>query len=189
MKHCIYIRWFEKKFGVEGERLIASGRSKYAPVADNSTKQGRALNRRTTILLMPNVEHYMALLNGDMGNQSYESSTGAKANQNKSEAPNNTVMEPKSSQEKENQKEEVFGMQKDNNTEGKTQTDTTKQADSTQTKAKEETSNRQNRKMSLREKRAAEQRKRAEAAKKRREERQRQKDSIREAIKNRGRDQ
>ncbi|TKS56478.1 OmpA/MotB family protein [Mesohalobacter halotolerans] len=93
------VRTLENKFGVEGERLIASGRSKYAPVADNSTKEGRALNRRTTILLMPDVEHYMALINGDMNSQSYESPTGAKTNQDKSQAPKNTIIEPKTPQE------------------------------------------------------------------------------------------
>lgn len=190
------VRTLEKKFNVEGERLIASGRSKYAPIADNSTKTGRAMNRRTTILLMPNVEHYMKLINGDIPNKQYDSSASVKDNQDNTQDLNNATMKSKPSQENEDEKEEVFGMEEDDNIEreteqNKAQTDTAKQSDSTQAKAKakEETSNRQNKKMSLREKRAAEQRKRAEDAKKRREERQRQKDSIREAIKNRGRDQ
>jgi chemotaxis protein MotB len=38
--------------GVAPERLIATGRGEYAPVADNSTPEGRQKNRRIEIMLM-----------------------------------------------------------------------------------------------------------------------------------------
>jgi chemotaxis protein MotB len=56
------VRTLEDKFQVGGDRLIASGRSHYMPIADNSTAEGRAKNRRTTILLLPKVERYMEIL-------------------------------------------------------------------------------------------------------------------------------
>jgi chemotaxis protein MotB len=56
------VRTLEDEFEVGGDRLIASGRAHYHPVADNKTKEGRAKNRRTTILLLPNVDRYMELL-------------------------------------------------------------------------------------------------------------------------------
>ena len=56
------VRTLEDKFQVGGDRLIASGRSHYMPIADNSTAEGRAKNRRTTILLLPKVDRYMEIL-------------------------------------------------------------------------------------------------------------------------------
>ncbi|MFO7744103.1 MAG: flagellar motor protein MotB [Psychroflexus sp.] len=57
------VRTLENKFEVSGDRLIASGRSHYMPVADNSTSEGRAKNRRTTILLLPKIDRYMEIIN------------------------------------------------------------------------------------------------------------------------------
>ncbi|SDG85709.1 OmpA/MotB family protein [Psychroflexus sediminis] len=57
------VRTLENEFQVSGDRLIASGRSHYKPAADNSTSEGRAKNRRTTILLLPKIERYQELLN------------------------------------------------------------------------------------------------------------------------------
>jgi chemotaxis protein MotB len=56
------VRTLEDKFEVGGDRLIASGRAHYYPVGDNATKEGRAKNRRTTILLLPKVDRYMEIL-------------------------------------------------------------------------------------------------------------------------------
>jgi chemotaxis protein MotB len=41
---------------------IAAGRSKYIPVAENSTDQGRALNRRTRIVILPQMDQFFRLL-------------------------------------------------------------------------------------------------------------------------------
>ena len=56
------VRTLEENFQVGGERLIASGRSHYMPIADNSTAEGRAKNRITTILLLPKINRYMEIL-------------------------------------------------------------------------------------------------------------------------------
>jgi chemotaxis protein MotB len=42
--------------GVNAERMAAAGFAEFDPVADNSTKEGRAQNRRLEIILMPKLE-------------------------------------------------------------------------------------------------------------------------------------
>lgn len=51
--------------GVDPKRLIPSGRSKYFPKATNETKEGRAQNRRTEIILSPKLDQIMNLLQAD----------------------------------------------------------------------------------------------------------------------------
>ncbi len=50
------------EFGVQPTRIIASGRSKYQPVATNDTESGRAKNRRTEIILIPDYADLLELL-------------------------------------------------------------------------------------------------------------------------------
>ncbi len=52
------------EYSVSPVKLIASGRSSYAPIADNSTVEGRAQNRRTEIILEPKLDELMQLMNG-----------------------------------------------------------------------------------------------------------------------------
>lgn len=59
------IRKLQNTYGVDPKRLIASGRSSYLPIADNSTYKGRALNRRTRIILVPDLNKFFALLDAD----------------------------------------------------------------------------------------------------------------------------
>lgn len=47
---------------VAPERVIASGHSQYEPVQSNSTSEGRALNRRTDIILSPKLDELYKLL-------------------------------------------------------------------------------------------------------------------------------
>lgn len=49
-------------YGVDPHSIIASGRSKYFPVASNSTPEGRAKNRRTEIILSPDLTELFKLL-------------------------------------------------------------------------------------------------------------------------------
>ncbi len=48
---------------IDPKRLVPAGRSKYLPVADNSTPQGRAKNRRIEVILTPRLDEIMNLLN------------------------------------------------------------------------------------------------------------------------------
>jgi chemotaxis protein MotB len=56
------VRLLQNKYNVEPSRLIASGRSSYVPIADNETREGRAKNRRTNIIILPNLNKFFALI-------------------------------------------------------------------------------------------------------------------------------
>lgn len=56
------IRKLQNEFGVSPEKLIASGRSSYQPLTENETKEGRSRNRRTRIILLPNIDKFFALM-------------------------------------------------------------------------------------------------------------------------------
>jgi chemotaxis protein MotB len=58
------IRILTNDYGVAPVRLTASGRSQYEPVADNTTPEGRARNRRTEIILAPKLDQLMRLIQG-----------------------------------------------------------------------------------------------------------------------------
>ncbi len=47
------VHFLQDKVGLSGERLIAAGYSEYRPVASNDEPEGRAMNRRIQILLVP----------------------------------------------------------------------------------------------------------------------------------------
>ena len=59
------VRLLQDRFGVSPEKLIAAGRSSYQPLADNDTKENRAKNRRTRIVIIPNLDKFLALLQAD----------------------------------------------------------------------------------------------------------------------------
>ncbi|MCB0462134.1 MAG: flagellar motor protein MotB [Flavobacteriaceae bacterium] len=63
------IRKLQDKYNVAPEKLIAAGRSSYNPVAGNDTKEDRAKNRRTRIVILPNINKFFAL----MGNEEHVS--------------------------------------------------------------------------------------------------------------------
>jgi len=48
---------------VDPQTIIASGRAEFYPVSDNTTEQGRSRNRRTEIILSPNLKELFKLLN------------------------------------------------------------------------------------------------------------------------------
>ncbi len=56
------VQVLQDKFGVDPSRLTAGGRGEYNPVATNSTAEGRQLNRRTQIIITPNLEQFMDLI-------------------------------------------------------------------------------------------------------------------------------
>lgn len=56
------IRVLQSDFEIAPERLIAAGRSEYKPLETNDTVEGRARNRRTRIVLMPQLEQFFEIL-------------------------------------------------------------------------------------------------------------------------------
>src|SRR3954451_2965881 len=56
------VRILTDAYKVDPARVTASGRSKYVPVDENSTAEGRAKNRRTEIILEPKLDQLMQLI-------------------------------------------------------------------------------------------------------------------------------
>jgi chemotaxis protein MotB len=56
------IRVLESKYNIDGSRLIASGRGSTVPLVPNTSKQNRAKNRRTRIVILPNLDKFFALI-------------------------------------------------------------------------------------------------------------------------------
>jgi len=56
------IRVLQDDFNIEPARLVAAGRSEFMPVASNDTVEGRSKNRRTRIVLMPQLDQFFDLL-------------------------------------------------------------------------------------------------------------------------------
>lgn len=56
------VRKLQNKFDVAPEKLIAAGRSSYQPLTDNKTWENRARNRRTRIVILPNIDKFFALM-------------------------------------------------------------------------------------------------------------------------------
>jgi chemotaxis protein MotB len=56
------VRILTEDYKVDPVRVIASGHSQYDPVQSNSTPEGRALNRRTEIILTPRLDELYRLL-------------------------------------------------------------------------------------------------------------------------------
>ncbi|CAL2090306.1 flagellar motor protein MotB [Tenacibaculum sp. 190524A05c] len=56
------VRLLEKKYKVESNRLIAAGRGSSVPLVENSTAKNRARNRRTRIVILPNLDKFFGLM-------------------------------------------------------------------------------------------------------------------------------
>lgn len=56
------VQALQDDFGVDPSRLTAGGRGEYNPVATNDTAEGRQLNRRTQIIITPNLDQFMDLI-------------------------------------------------------------------------------------------------------------------------------
>src|SRR5690554_1566010 len=55
------VKKLQADFNVAPEKLIAAGRSFYQPLVDNDTNENRSKNRRTRIIILPNINKFFAL--------------------------------------------------------------------------------------------------------------------------------
>lgn len=56
------VQVLQDDFGVDPSRLTAGGRGEYNPIAGNDTAEGRQLNRRTQIIITPNLDQFLDLI-------------------------------------------------------------------------------------------------------------------------------
>lgn len=56
------VRILQNQYGLDPAKMTAAGRSEYLPVADNSTAEGKAANRRTRIVILPQLDQFFKLL-------------------------------------------------------------------------------------------------------------------------------
>lgn len=59
------VRKLQDQYDVDPAKLIAAGRSSYAPLVDNDSKDNMAKNRRTRIVILPNLDKFFALLESE----------------------------------------------------------------------------------------------------------------------------
>ena len=56
------VRKLQNKFNVAPEKMIAAGRSSYQPLVENDSRDNMARNRRTRIIILPNIDKFFALM-------------------------------------------------------------------------------------------------------------------------------
>ncbi|WPY97174.1 OmpA/MotB family protein [Christiangramia sp. OXR-203] len=59
------VRILQDKYNVDPSKLIAAGRSSYQPLVDNTNKDNMAKNRRTRIVIIPNLDKFFAMLESE----------------------------------------------------------------------------------------------------------------------------
>ncbi|SFU53864.1 chemotaxis protein MotB [Pustulibacterium marinum] len=60
------VRILQDDYGVDPKRMTAAGRSQYIPVADNDTREGKAKNRRTRIVVLPKIDQFYEMIEDGM---------------------------------------------------------------------------------------------------------------------------
>ena len=55
-------RILQNSFSIDPVRMTAGGRGEYLPLVSNDTKEGRASNRRTRIIILPQLDQFFKLL-------------------------------------------------------------------------------------------------------------------------------
>ncbi len=56
------VRALQERFKLDPKRMTAGGRSQYEPIGENDTAAGRAANRRTRIVVLPQLDQFFQLL-------------------------------------------------------------------------------------------------------------------------------
>jgi len=56
------VRLLQNQYGLEPSKLIAAGRGEYKPLTGNTSAEGKTANRRTRIVIMPELDQFFKLL-------------------------------------------------------------------------------------------------------------------------------
>lgn len=59
------VRKLQDEYNVDPAKLIAAGRSSFSPLVENDNKDNMAKNRRTRIVIIPNLDKFFALLEAE----------------------------------------------------------------------------------------------------------------------------
>ncbi len=59
------VRELQDKYNVDPSKLIAAGRSSYHPIVENTDNDSRAINRRTRIVILPNLDKFLSMLSAN----------------------------------------------------------------------------------------------------------------------------
>ena len=66
------VRIFTANSSVDPERITAAGRGEFSPIAPNNTPEGRSKNRRTEIILVPDLSKLYRIVSTDASTQNKE---------------------------------------------------------------------------------------------------------------------
>jgi len=56
------VRVLQDKYDLNPAKMTAAGRSEYQPLNSNETEEGKAANRRTRIVILPQLDQFFKLL-------------------------------------------------------------------------------------------------------------------------------
>jgi chemotaxis protein MotB len=56
------VRLLQKQYGMDPAKMAAAGRAEFHPVSTNDSSEGRAANRRTRIVILPQLDQFFKLL-------------------------------------------------------------------------------------------------------------------------------
>lgn len=56
------VRVLQNEYGLDPRKMAAAGRSEYLPIGENTTAEGKAANRRTRIVILPQLDQFFKLL-------------------------------------------------------------------------------------------------------------------------------
>ncbi len=56
------VRILQNQYGLDPSKMAAAGRGEYRPVTDNNSAEGKAVNRRTRIVILPQLDQFFKLL-------------------------------------------------------------------------------------------------------------------------------
>jgi len=60
------VRILQNDFKIAPERITAAGRAEFVPIMDNGSKDGRAANRRTRIVIMPKLDQFFGMIEEEL---------------------------------------------------------------------------------------------------------------------------
>lgn len=61
------VRILQNQYGLDPAKMAAAGRGEYRPIGENTSAEGKAINRRTRIVILPQLDQFFKLLEPKQG--------------------------------------------------------------------------------------------------------------------------